>query len=118
MKYAIGDKVNVEDGSYSFGVYSGRFSSSVPYGGNGELRKNLTVVETNLSAMRDATGDRTGEYFAVNDLLITDGKGNFWFTQSRFCEPVDKEIEIRYFSDGEDITDEISEETKRNLKSL
>lgn len=109
----IGDKVNVIDVSYSFGICDGKyFKYGLPFG----HRSNLTIIETGLFIMETAGGETTGKFRQQNDLLVTDEKGNFWFTQSRFCKLVNKEIEIRYFCDGEDVTDSISDETKRNLK--
>lgn len=108
MKFKPGDKVKVRDRSYNFGIDCGEYSTSIGHG-------NLTVVATGLTAMRG--GHRLfGEYTQVCDLLVTDGNGGFWFTQTRFCEAVDKKIEIRYFCDDEDVTDQISDETKRNLQ--
>lgn len=111
----VGDKVNVEDVSWSFGIYKGRYSPRMPYGKQGEV---FIVIQTGLDVMKDSDGARTGSLFEQCDLLVTDEHGGYWFTQSENCKLVNKEIEVRYFSDGKDVTDRISDETKRNLKSL
>lgn len=41
--------------------------------------------------------------------------GQIVFTHTNCLEPVPSKIEVRYFCDGEDVTDKISAETKRNL---
>ena len=110
----VGDRVNVFDVSWSFGIYNGQYRHRIPLG---NIRKNLVVVKTGLSIMKNPYGKTTGEYREQNDLLVTDKHGNFWFIQSRFCELVNKEIEVRYYCDGKDVTDSISDETKKDLRS-
>ena len=39
------------------------------------------------------------------------------FTHTDNLESIIAEIELRYFCNGEDVTDKISEQTKRNLRS-
>lgn len=112
MNFKVGDKVNVYDGSYSFGVYDGEYCGSIPHP---NCRDNLTIVKTGLSVMERAEGKRHGEYREVCDLLVTDSSDGFWFIRSDFCRLIDKKIELRYYCDGQDVTDSISEETKRNL---
>lgn len=112
MVYKVGDKVKVGDRSYGFGIDGGEYARGAPY------LESLTIVATGLDVMMHANGKKEGRYTEVNDLLVTDGKDGYWFTQSRFCKPVEKKIEIRYFSDGRDVTDRISDETKRNLRAL
>ena len=112
MKIKINDKVDVIDGSWCFGICSGQFKSSV----SRTHRKNLLVVQTGLSVMRDSKmDDHGGKFDASCDLLLTDGEGNFWFAPTDGCEKFDKKIEVRYFCDSKDVTDEISDETKKNL---
>ncbi len=105
MKYKIGDVVKARDRSYSFGIEGGKYSDGVPY------CEPVTVIKTDLTVMEQAN---RGRYTAICDLLVTDGNENYWFTASRFCS-LANDIEIRYFSNGEDVTDKISDETKRNL---
>lgn len=114
--FKIGDRVNMRDGSWSFGIYNDEYCHHVP--NKPEIRQNLLVIKTNLTVMEEADGDRTGHYSEVCDLLVTDENSGFWFTRSDLCNPVDKKIEVRYFSDGKDITNEISDETKQNLRSV
>lgn len=106
-----GDKVDMFDRSWAFGIENGEYTSYVPM-------KNLIIVQINLNVMEDASGQNSGQFSEVCDLLVTNGIGDFYFVPSRFCKPVNKKIEIRYFSDGKDMTDQISDETKRNLKTL
>ena len=92
-KFKVGDKVNIFDGSYCFGIQNGKYSDYCDC--RDGSRNNLTVVATDLSVvkLRDYSNaeqnNLSGEFSAVNDLLVTDGRGNFWFTQSRFCRPVE-----------------------------
>jgi len=113
--YKVGDRVNVYDGSWSFGIYNGKYCGCMPHKPF-EIRQNLLVIETNLSVMENANGGRQGQYSEICDLLITDEGGNFWFIRSEFCKSANKEIEIRYFADGKDVTNKISNKTKRNLR--
>lgn len=106
----VGNRVNVRDKSYSFGIQNGDYSPRL------DSMENLLIVHVDLDTIRHTGEDK--KYCGVNDLLVTDGRSGFWFTQSRFCRLIDKEIEIRYFSDGKDVTNRISDETKRNLKAL
>ena len=91
-KFKKGDKVNITDGSYCFGIKNGEYSNYCNcFDGS---RKNLTVIETGLCVAKtkgilEGTNDLSGEFSAVNDLLVTDNRGSFWFTQSRFCQPVE-----------------------------
>ena len=94
-KFKKGDKVNIYDGSYVFGIKNGGYSTYCD--SRNDNRKNLTVVETGLSVVELRYKDSkyndechlSGPYSAVNDLLVTDNNGSFWFTQSRFCNPVE-----------------------------
>jgi len=104
----IGDIVDMCDDSWCFGIEAGEFSTSCDWGKGS--RNNLTVIETGLRAMRDATDDRSGEYTAVCDILVIDDNGNFWFTQSRFVELHKHTIVV------DDKTIEISRESYIALK--
>ena len=110
-KLKVGDVVDIKDPSWSFGIKNGEYSCGAS---DGRL-DNLTVIGTGLNTMNHANDDRTGQYTAICDILVTDGGNGFWFTQERFCEVVSPEIEVKYFCDGEDVTDSISSQTKRNL---
>lgn len=111
MELKIGDKVRITDGSYCFGILNGRYVEHTDFA----CRDHLTIVAIGLSVMEDYSKETQGEYSAVNDILVTDGEENYWFTQSRFAVNVDKKIEVRYFCEDEDITNQVSNETKRNL---
>ena len=90
-KFKKGDKVNITNGSYCFGIRNGEYNNYCSLSDGS--RRNLTVIETGLSVAKTkgvlGPNDLSGEYSAVNDLLVTDNKGSFWFTQSRFCQPVE-----------------------------
>ncbi len=109
MKFKIGDRINVVDGSYGFAIYNSEFKKIIPK----NMRSNVVVVATGLSVNKHT--DR----FDVNcDLMVADERGNYVFIRSNLCEAVDKQIELRYFCDGNDVTDNISNETKKNLANL
>lgn len=103
----VGNKVNMFDRSWAFGIRNGEYTSYVPM-------KNLIIVKTHLDVMEHVDGDRTGQYSEICDLLVMDDNG-YYFVPSRFCKLAVGEIEIRYFFDGKDVTDKISDKTKRNL---
>lgn len=94
-KFKKGDKVNIHDGSYTFGIKGREYS--IWCNNEDGSRNNLTVIETGLSVVelkfKDSiygdSANLSGPYCAVNDLLVTDNNGNFWFTQSRFCNPAE-----------------------------
>lgn len=110
MNFKVGDKVDLTDNSWSFGFRDGKFEYDTPH-------KDLRIIKTNIRAtIHPDDPYREGEeYCKINDLLVRDKYSNPWFVQSRFCKSADKKIELRYFVDGEDVTDNISDETKRNL---
>lgn len=57
--------------------------------------------------------------FPMNDVIIQLCETKeLIFTHTRWLDPVHKKIEVRYFCDGQDITDSVSDETKRNLHSI
>lgn len=106
MTFKIGDKIEITDGSYAFAIYNGKFEKHLPV----NMKSNITVATINLAV------EKHGDTFSEGcDLMVTDGDGNYAFTQSRLCKSVETQIEIRYFCNGEDVTDAISEETKSNL---
>ena len=107
-KLKVDDKVNIKDGSYAFGIENGRYTRS----SNCDKREGLAVISTGLKTMRDADEERSGEYTQVCDLLVTDNDGGYWFTQSRFVEPVDPIHTI--VIDGAEI--EISDKSFKALK--
>ena len=114
-----GDKVTVHDCSYSFGINKEKY----PYGLSTEWGNVLQVVETNL-AVADIKYrsppqlDLNDDYCIVCDTLVTNGKGGFWFTQSRFLKSVGPKIEITVKVNGkESRLSEISEETLLRIRS-
>ena len=107
MTFKIGDKIRITDGSYAFAIYNGKLEMYLP----ANMRSNVTVVATGLAINKH--GDRWDE---ACDLMVADEDGNYAFTQSGLCRSTEKQIEIRYFIGDEDVTDDISAETKRNLK--
>ncbi|KKL93305.1 hypothetical protein LCGC14_1876040 [marine sediment metagenome] len=78
----IGDKIEITDGSYLFGVKNGKYSMH-PRFRNKEL---FTVVEINLSTARKSLVDyeKFGHPDTIASILITDNEGGFWFTPRRF----------------------------------
>ena len=108
----VGMKVQLMDSSYAFGIYGGRFSSS-PWDGKNTSQTVFSVVDVQYVLVRNCY--RQMPQTQDCNVLITDNKGGFWFVPMEFLEPADKEIEVKYFCNGEDVTDSISEETRRNL---
>ncbi len=107
MTFKIGEKIEIVDSSYGFAIYGDEFEMHVPI----NMKSNITVIATGLAVNKH--GDSWDE---ACDLMVTDGNGNYAFAQSRLCKSVGKQIEVRYFCNGKDVTDDISGETKRNLK--
>ena len=116
MSIKVGDKVTIRDVSWSFGIYKGHYSDEIPDKYEDD-EISMTVMAVGLEAIRDLSLDQGGEYSAVNDLLVTDGDDNYWFTQSQFVRKIyeEKNITVKYLCNGEDVTDKISTQTKRNL---
>lgn len=91
-KFKKGDKVDIRDGSYTFGIKNGEYISHCS--GFDGSRNNLMVVEIGLSVLKlnDYKWNEQNGFSGisvVNDLLVTDNNGSFWFTQSRFCDPTE-----------------------------
>lgn len=93
-KLKAGDKVDIRDGSYSFGIKNGEYSIGLLTGSD-SLRTGLTVVQTDLCVKRDLH-DAT----KICDILV-EKDGNFWFALSRFADLAehiiiidDKEIKL------------------------
>ena len=90
-KFKKGDKVNIHDGSYCFGIQNGEYSGNCNH--QDGSRKNLTVVKTNLRVVclgsTSWPNELSGRFTAVDDLLVTNNNGSFWFTQSRFCNLIE-----------------------------
>ena len=95
-----GDEVRIHDDSYSFGIYEGEYSESVPL--DSPLRVKAIGVATRREALCNGPGERC-------NVLVTDKKGNYWFVPSRFIV-AGHTITI----DGKDI--EISHESYLNMK--
>lgn len=84
----VGDKVDVHDSSYCFGVRNDKYSTHIS--NFNDSRKGLIVIKTGLEVMEYPGGETSGVYSKVNDILATDGDGGYWFIQSRFvrlCTP-------------------------------
>lgn len=107
----VGDVVNMRDGSWSFGIKNGNYSSYCPSNKVGD-RKNLRIVETGLDTMKHSGDNRSGEYCAICDILVTNDNGGFWFTQSRFLTLVNKKHII--VIDGKEV--EIDDKTFQAIK--
>ena len=105
----VGDRVNMFDGSYAFGINKGQYSDDCSC--FNDDRNGLTILEIDLRVTENAYGKISGEYTTVCDILVTNGNGGFWFTRSRFlrlCNGYTITI------DGKEIT--ISEKSYQELK--
>ena len=90
-----GDKVNVTDGSYGFGIMGGEFTDEPLHGMKNQREGlNCTIVETGLSILMH---DKLSE--DVVDTLVTNEAGDYFFYQSEYCELADRVI----FIDGKRI---------------
>ena len=109
MEFKKGDKVNIVDGSYSFG-YDGKEKRFERFGCGGNTGKTFTVESTDHRAMRDIHEDRGGQYTAVCDTLVSCDDGSFYYTQQRFLRPAKRVIVI------DERRIEISQESFDSLK--
>lgn len=113
-KFQVGDVVNMHDGSYCFGIQNGKYVMNCGgYVRGFDDREGLIVVDTDLDVMQHAEGRRTGPYTEVNDLLVTNGKGGYWFTQSGFVR-LAKPKRTLTLDTGEKVT--ISDESYQELR--
>lgn len=80
-------------------------------GSNKDSHKRL-FVDDKATGVIVEIGERHIEVDCGHEYLDT---WQFPFFALEVTEPV-KTIEVKYFCDGKDVTDSISEETKRNLK--
>lgn len=112
QKLKIGDRIYVNDGSYSFGIKNGQYSRLIG-DRNNVPRQQYIIIKTGLRAMRDINKINSGEYTTVCDILITDGDGDFFFTQEKFVKLVEFE-HIVVFNGDEPIT--ISHKSYQELK--
>ena len=112
MKLKVNDIVNMEDGSYCFGIREGEFVTdcSNGYSRRPDERQKLRVVTVGINEVAVKSGIRDKQYDEIPDILVTNDKGDFWFTQSCFVKLVSHSIEI----DGKRI--ELSEQSFENLK--
>jgi hypothetical protein len=107
MKIRKGDRINVTDGSWVFGVCDGEYQNGISNGGNN--RDHLLVVSDGLQVSNNGTGD--GMKDDPCQVLATNGNGDFWFVPEKHCRLVDKH---RITIDGKDI--DLSEESFNELK--
>ncbi len=101
----VEDRITIRDNSYCFGIEHGCYSTCCS-------GRTLRVIKTYLATMKKAYGSRGGEYTQINDLLVTDDAGNFWFTQSRFAESIERKHTIDI--DGKQVV--LSHQSFENLK--
>lgn len=104
----IGDKVEITDWSYAFGVKDGVYST-LPRKSRG---KRFTVLQTNLKATGDPHQLMSNGVRATADILVTDNDGGFWFTTSWLAKKINHTIT---FDNG--FTIEISDESYNALKN-
>ncbi|HDY88364.1 MAG TPA: hypothetical protein ENH82_09675 [bacterium] len=107
-KLKTGDKIDITDGSYVFGICNGQYSEHCNHQ-NGD-REGLTVIAVDLHAMADCREPTSGEFSNVCDILATDNEGNYWFIRSDFVQLCNHTITI----DGKKI--EISGKSYEALK--
>ncbi|HDY88531.1 MAG TPA: hypothetical protein ENH82_10540 [bacterium] len=100
----IGDKVDLVDGRYAFGIKGGEFTNSC----NKYERNGLTILATGLRVLKDYCWEANHE--TCSDVLVTNGQGDYWFTRMEYLRPCKRIIVI----DGQTI--EISDESFENLK--
>lgn len=107
-----GDKVRIVNEESSFGIVEGRYVKySIPgmYGETG-----FTVVDTGIEVKRNPYVRLTDP--KTTDLLIKDEKENYFFVSSKTVESVNPEIALRYLSNNKDVTEELSDESKRAVR--
>ncbi len=104
IELKVGDIVDIHDGSYSFGIRNGVYDIGTVCG------THRRIIQNRLKVMKDAYGSKNGEYCTICDLFVTDDKGGFWFTRSKYAVLHTHVIVI----DGKNI--EISHESFENLK--
>ncbi len=85
-KLKIGDKVEVLDPSYLFGVMNGHYNE--PYHNDRPWDGPFTVIATKLNTIMQNDKMMFNGQLAVADILITDDDGGFWFAQSCFLKRV------------------------------
>ena len=51
----------------------------------------MRVVDIGFSVMKNVEAKSFGEFTTVCDILVTNDRGGFWFTQSRFADLVKEE---------------------------
>ncbi len=114
-KLQVGDKVNMYDGSYCFGIQHGRFTTWCSHA-NGE-REGLLVADTDLEVLGEAddlTASKIGgEFNEVCDILVTNNNGGYWFTQSRLVRLCELEHTVSF--DGGDVVT-ISDQSYQALR--
>jgi len=98
----VGDRVDVFDAPYVFGVCNGKYTHKC----QGAFQKNLLVIATGLSLRRVG-----GSSYFIANTLLTDSMGNYWFVHRTDCRLVNHIIVI----DGKKI--EISHESWENLRT-
>ena len=107
-KLRVGDRVNVVDGSYAFGIKNGKYYGNIS--NNNRERYNLVVVNVGLDV--DTYCEET-----KLDLLVTDGHGNFWFVLSNGCKLIPQMHKISIGDKEFEISDESYEAFKKQFQS-
>lgn len=106
MTWKIGDKVEILDLSYSFGIWKDRLVHHMHGRGKWE------VAATGLTVIAEE-GKASGPYSRVNDVLLKNGEGDFMFIRSEFLKR-EKGSFHTITIDGVDL--EISNESYRAFK--
>ncbi len=103
-----GDRVKITNEESSFGIVDGRYVKfHIPraYNDNGFI-----IVDTGIEVRREKSNVLSEP--KKTDLLIKDEAGNYFFVSSKLVELASPEISIRYYSNGRDVTKELSDESK------
>ena len=107
--FKVGDKIEMFDGSYAFGIKDGMYDVLSYCQSKGPF----TIIRVNLSTLGfTVRPNKSGRFDRTADILITDNNGGFWFVPSRFARLISPMHTITIA--GKDI--EISDESYRNLK--
>ena len=86
----VGDKIEMFDGSYAFGVKNGRFDELYHCTKKGPF----IVVAVDLKTTVNVKQRMSNNNLAIADILITDNNGGFWFVPSKFARRVVHKITL------------------------
>ncbi len=106
----VGDKIEMFDGSYAFGVKNGRYDTLSCC----QSKRPFTVIRVNLSTLSYTQRPNVpGQFDRTADILITDSNNGYWFVPSRFARLISTHTVT--FDNGKAIA--ISDESYEALKN-